>query len=321
MRSTFKNYLTILIFLSVACSQLFTACSESEEPEPDPIAPEVTYEDITVDLGGEFSVEPTVVKGDLPITYAIKDAGGAEDFVSIESSTGKITVAKESVIGSFSVVVSATNAAGTSDATAGITISIPDNFDPTGKTYEWKIFMNRSENIELTGLDGVPGLPFSSLVLPTEWPTASTPADELYKYAVLTGVQSLLLQVPGDNVCAKGNSLKFSVDSDFVVHAICSEGDPVSIGTSILSYKDDNFIFTLDLEYQTGLSIPYPISGAMFGSFEDVYTNPENPVTYTALQGTVNGMTTPSDLTNEETIQDITKWLTPTVDVVLEVIE
>jgi len=157
-----------------------------------PNPPTVTYSNTSVDLGGEFSVTPTVA-GDLPMTFAIEDAGGTANFVSIDENTGVLSIAKESVIGNYTVYVKVTNSAGSANTTAAVAISIPDDFNPVGKTLEWKFFFNQSQNKVLTGLDGVPALPYSALTLPVGVPTSSTPAEDLPDYFVLTEVQSILL--------------------------------------------------------------------------------------------------------------------------------
>ena len=292
------------------------------------VAPGVSYEAATVAIGSEGTITPAVT-GDAA-TYAITDDDGAT-FVTINANTGELSVAKESEIGTYSVSVTATNSAGSDNATAEITIGINPLFDPTGKKFEWKIFMNRTEDITLVGLDGVPGLPSPSLSLPFEWPTESTPVDDLWQYGIMTGVQGLLLQVPGDEACGAldptedGDTLLIIVNEDLTISTECNvggaPGSTVQIGISEITFADDKFVYTMLLDFLPGLSLPYEIDGAKIEEFTDVYTDPASPEVYQALQGTVIGMTTPTDLATQETIQDFTKWAYPNVDVVLKQIE
>ena len=308
----------IALLFSVASVMVLSSCGDESEPEPDPVAPTASYTDTEVSIGSEGELIATS-SGDTPITWSIKDDGGAGDFVSINASTGTLSVAKESKIGEYAVVVNASNAAGNVDATANITIAISDDFDPRGKSLEWRLFMNQSENVELVGLDGIPDLPIANLVLPVGWPDASTPAEDLWKYGVMTGVQGLLLEVPGDEACTgSGDSKKLSIGEDLSVSVICSEGEPALVGTSAISYVDDKFVFTMEIDFIPGVSLPYQIDDARFEEFQDGYTDPLNPTVYPALLGTVIGMTTPTDLTDENTIQDFTKWAYPNVDIVME---
>jgi len=309
----------LALLFSVGSVLVLSSCGEDDPappPPPEVIAPGLSYAATTVSVGAAGTVTAAVTGDDA--TYEITDNGDA-DFVTVNASTGELSVAAESAMGVYSVVVEATNSAGTDEATAEITIGINEAFDPRGKSFEWKLFMNRSENITLTGLDGVPGLPISELTLPTEWPTASTPADDLWQYGVMTGVQGLIIEVPGDEACTgSGNSKKLSIAEDLSISVICSEGDPAVVGASTISFKDDKFVFTMLLEFLPGLSIPYEIDDARFEDFQDGYTDPANPAVYSALLGTVIGMTTPTDLATEETIQDFTTWAYPNIDVVLE---
>ena len=287
-----------------------------------PLPPTVTYDNVTVDLGGEFEITPTTA-GDTPMTFAIEDAGGTAEFVSIDENTGVLSVGKGSTIGNYTVHIKVTNSAGSINTTAVIAISIPDDFNPVGKTLEWKFIVNQSENIKLVGLNGVPEMEISELVLPIGWPTSSTPAENVSDHFVLSEVQSLMLQQPGNIFCFKGNTLKFSVDENLNLHAICSEGDPILIGYSNISYKNDQFVYSLDLLFNDSgtLRIKYDIEGATFASFSDSWTDPANPKEYTALQGNVKEYVTPSDWSTSESISDVNKLITTVADVVLEVIE
>ena len=297
--------------------------------------PGLSYSETTVAVGDEGLLTPAVT-GDAA-TYEITDHGGAkvgdnDPFVSIDAATGVLSVAKESKTGTYSIKVKATNAGGTADATAELTIGANPNFDPVGKKFEWGLFMNRTADITLTGLDGVPGLPITDPVtLPTEWPTASTPVDDLWRYGLMTGIQELLLQVPGDEACGalepseNGDTLLIIINADLTVSTVCTTdaggvGSTVQIGVWEITFAEDKYMFTMQLDFLPGLSIPYQIDGANIGEFVDE-SEPGNPVTYTVLQGTVINMTTPTDLATEETIQDFTKWEYPNVDVVLRLIE
>ena len=316
--------LALLFQISILFSLLFiSSCSDDDEdPVPDPLAPKVEYDNMTVDLGGEFSTTPTVLEGD-SITYAIKDAGGAKDFVSIDTNTGTLSVGKESTIGTYTVIVTASNSVGSSEAGAGIEITVPDNFNPIGMTLEWKFFINQSDSIKLVGLDGVPELPYTELDLPKGFPDSSTPEEDVPDHFVLTSVQAIMLQQPGNIFCTLGNSLKFTVDDDLNLHAVCTEGEPILIGYSTISYEEDQYHYNLEFMFdQSGtVRINYDISNALFASFSDPWSDPQNPRDYNALQGQVKEFVTPTDWSTSESISDVEKLTTAMVDVVLEVVE
>jgi hypothetical protein len=148
----------------------------------------------------------------------------------------------------------------------------------------------------------------------------------------MTGIQELLLQVPGDEACGaldpseNGDTLLIIINADLTVSTVCTAdggavGTTVPIGVWEITFAEDKFMFTMQLDFLPGLSIPYQIDDAKIELFQDVYSDPANPTAYDALQGTVINMTTPTDLATEETIQDFTKWSYPNVDVVLRIIE
>jgi len=117
--------------------------------------------------------------------------------------------------------------------------------------------------------------------------------------------------------------LKFSVDENLALHAICKEGEPVLIGYSSISYKDGKFVYSLELMFNDSgtVRITYDVNGASFTNFNDPWTDPENPREYNSLQGTVNEFITPTDWSTAETISNLDKLTTAQVDVVLEVVE
>lgn len=332
----------LALLFSVAGVLVLSSCGSDDEPDPVPpieIVPpsDFTYAASTVAVGSEGSVDPSTVDGTDP-AFAItattdgEDVAVTVDFFTVDAATGKISVAAESTTGLYKVTVTATNTEGTGSGTAEITIGVNDDFNPTGKSFEWQIFMNRSADVTLIGLDGVPGLPISDpITLPTEWPTANTPENELFQYSLMTGVQELLMQVPGDEACGAldpsegGDTLLIIVNQDLTISVPCNvdgaAGSIVQIGTAEIKFEDDKFVFSMLLEFLPGLALPYVMDGAKIEEFTDVYTDPTNPTVYQALQGTVIGMTTPTDLSTEESIQDFTKWATPNVDVVLKLIE
>ncbi len=316
---TFKKMTRWVFAIMVSSTLVFIAsCGSDDDPPAPPVKPTISYPDTDVAIGSEGSVTPAV-QGDAA-TYSIKDDTGTKDFVTIDANTGILSVAKESVLGEYKVVITATNSAGSSDAVATITISISDDFNPVGKTLLWKYFINQEDGFTLKGMDGIPQMPFKEIILPVGWPTAETAQEDVWKHFVLTEIEGLIFQVPNDNTCSiSGDTLAFVVNEDLTLGAICTEGTPeTTIGTASISYKDDAFVFTLELVFDDVIPIilPYNISNATMAEF----TDPVDSRAYMAIQGTVNAFTTPTDLTDESTITDITSWATPKVDVVLEIL-
>jgi hypothetical protein len=140
-------------------------------------------------------------------------------------------------------------------------------------------------------------------------------------YFLLTELEKLIFQVPGDEACGaaggNGDTLAFVVNNDLTLSSICNEADPQVIGTSSIAYLDGGFVFSLQLQFNEQIALPYVISNAVFADF----TDPVTQRMYPSLQGRVNAFTTPTNLETEETVLDITSWATPPVDVVLEVLE
>ena len=327
------------LFFSIASLLVISSCSDDngDDPDPDPaIPPSFSYTDTSVPIGATSEVIPAL-QGDLPILWTITDAGDAADFVSIDAATGTLSVGAESVIGEYEIAVNAKNTGGESDGTAKITITVNDLFNPIGKTLIWRFVMNQDENLTFTGLDGElvgPALeellgqaPPPTLQSPVGWPDGLTPPEQYWTYFLLTEVHNLILQVPGDEACTaaggSGDTLTFVVNEDLTLSAACTDVDPAQIGTSNITYENGAFSFEMLLEFDpaSGLSVPIKIDGAGFADFDDVFSVPGSVRTYPALQGRVNGFTTPTDLTSEETARDITKWAVPVVDVILEVLE
>jgi len=308
-----KNvYLAMLILIGSAI--IISSCSKDDPV----VAPTLSYSDATVAVGEGGPVTPTL-SGD-KATFSIVSAGDAEDFVLLNATTGEISVAAESVTGVYEVKIKATNSAGSSEATATITIGVNPAFNPVGKDLKWRYFINQEANFTLNGLDGdLVGLPIPFLTLPIGWPTANTPEEDVWQHFLLTQIERLIFQVPGDEACTKGDTLQFSVESDMTVKAICTEGGPAEIGTWKISYAAGQYSFEVNLVFSVdaGFAFPYVIENASFANF----TDPETGASYNALMGRVNNFTTPTDFTSQATMTDITKLGTPQVDVVLQVVQ
>jgi len=315
-----------LYFLSLvavgAMILTFSSCGESEDPVTAPSA--FTYPATDVQVGSPGTVSPSGTNSG--VTYSFANASTVPDFITLNSSTGTISVAAESIMDSYNIAVNATNSAGFSSSGAAITIVVPDAFNPIGKKFVVAYFINQEANLELEGLDNlVPGVP-NLLTLPVGWPGAGLTPEELFPYTVLTGLGDMLYQVPSDLVCEalgdgnKGDTTLIIVNADLTLSTECSEGGPPedNIGVSTITYANDEFIFTIELVFTDLLpAIPYPITGAVIADFDD----PLAGVTYEALMGTVEGFTLPLDYTSDATMQDPTKWGFPEVDVVFRVVE
>lgn len=283
--------------------------------EDDPVPPSAfSYPATTIEVGVAGTLTPSAVTGDAP-TFTLTDKGGAT-FLTIDATTGVISVPMESTTGLYNIVVTATNSAGSSTGAAALTIGVPAAFDPRGESIDWKYLMNQQAGFTLTGLDGVPELPFPSLTLPVGWPTGQETPEVLQTYFILTGIQQLLLEVPGDEACDEGNTTEMIVNNDLSLSSACTAGGPAAIGFSTISYANGGYVFTMLLQFTTDIALAYSIGGATIATFDD----PFEARSYSAIQGTVDAYTTPTDFTSEETIQDFTTWATPTVDVVLEIL-
>jgi hypothetical protein len=326
-----------LMLLAVTGLVFIYSCGgDDEEPEPDPIPPGLSYAATTVAVGSTGTIAAAVT-GDAA-TYEITDDGGAT-FVTINANTGELSVAAESTIGVYSVVVKATNSAGTKDATAEITIGINEDFDPTGKTLLWKYWMNNTEGIVMENLNELPGqgdLP-AAIPIPVGWPGGTPfvidPATEgIEAYFTFPLVQGFLLQVPGDNVCSaldpeeRGDTLLIIVNPDLTLSTTCrlkgenTTGSTVEIGTSTISYADGGFVWTLNLTLE-GVPVSYPLYNATIADFTDPldphFTAPSGtPRTFSSIQGTIDPYTTPTDF-----LDYLGSLAFPSVDVVLEILE
>jgi hypothetical protein len=305
-----------------AALAFLSSCGDDGDDTDPVVAPDIAYSDTEAALGAEKKVG-AANQGDAA-TFEITDDDGTEDFVSINASTGELTIAAESVIGEYELTILATNAAGTDEATAKITVGISEDFDPRGKKFLWTYFINQGD-LTLTGLQGeLLGdlmLPVNELQVPIGWPTAETPQEDYWQYFLMTELEKLIFQVPGDEACGaaggNGDTLAFVVNQDLTLSALCNgDIDPAVIGQSTISYADGGFVFTLLLKFDEQITLPYAIGNATFADF----TDPLTQQTFPALQGRVAAFTTPTDLTSEETVLNIATWATPPVDVVLEVL-
>lgn len=322
-----------LIF-SVASVMVLSSCGEDDPapPPPDPVvAPGVSYAATTVAVGAEGSVTAAVT-GDAA-TYEMTDNDDA-DFITVKN-TGEISVAAESTTGVYTVTVKATNSAGSVDATAEITIGVNEAFDPTGKDLYWKYFMNNTEDVTLLNLDQlVDGLP-AAIPLPTGWPAgwpdAINPADPTFAfYFIFTGVQELLMQVPGDDACKaldpaeSGDNLLVIVNPDLTLSTICHVGDDltttVEIGTSEISFMEGKYSWDISTALE-GTPISIVIGNARIETFVDPlhphYSEPSGQGgAYSAVMGTVASYLTPTDFTDY-----LGSLALLNVDVVLEILE
>ena len=180
-------------------------------------------------------------------------------------------------------------------------------------------FMNMEDGVTLVGLSGIPGLPVDTVQLPTGWPPAGTPDDDMLPYMVLTGIGQMLYEVPLDRVCDDYDMPVYLVNDDFTLSAICSEGaDPSDdAGTFTISFKDGEFVFTMNLKFDDAIPpIAYAIGGAVFETFKDPLTDAEYP----ALHGVIQDFTMPSDYSTEDAMKNPASWINPEVEVVFEVV-
>ncbi len=329
----------VMAFMSVTVLLFIASCGGSSDPDPTPpvevIPPAAfTYPAATVAVGATGSAMPSAVTGTSPV-FSIKDNGGA-DFLTIDASTGELSVGAESTTGTYSVIVKAANAKGSADGTIEITIGVNPDFDPTGKGYTWKYFMNQDEPWTMTGLDGdIAELPFPSVDIPTGWPAgwpALDPNDwneqTLFPYLAVNAISELLFQVPSDIACGEvgesGDQLYFEVDDDLSLMTNCHIGDVagqrVLIGTSSISYKDGKFSWALTLYSQ--IEIEYIIDNPTSETFIDPL-DPQDangtPNQFPALRGMVEKYTIPTNVFDEAGI--LTSLSLKKVEVILEVSE
>jgi len=310
--------MALALLFSVTAVLVLSSCGGGDdEPEPEPtVKPDISYTNTEVAVGSTGTLTPTN-SGDAA-TYAITDDGDA-DFVSIDANTGVLSVAAESKTGVYTVTVKATNSAGNSEATVDITIGVNSEFNPVGIAFLATYFMNRDPDLTFTGLDGIPGLPIADLDVPSDWPTGAEDSATLAHHFVMSELTKLIWNVSAELVCSENNTQGplFIVGEDLSLNTLCQAGDPTgAVGSSTIEYKDGKYIFTMLIQFTEGIALPFIIGNAAIGEFTDF-----DQSTYQALTGTVAGFTTPTDFTDENTIQNITTWKTPTVDVVFKVVE
>ncbi len=323
-------------FTAVTVLALVFIYSCSDEPE-DPVKQVFSYSATTVEVGETTTIPATSQQGD-PATFAITSDDGAT-FVTVNTNTGELTVEAESTTGSYSVVVTATNDAGSSSATAEITISIHADFDPSGKSVLWKYWMNNTPDVVMLNLNLLPGqgdLP-PEIPIPVGWP-AGWPAIDLGDptlplYFTFPTVQYFLMQVPGDDVCAAldpaedSDTLLIIVNSDLTLSTQCKNpdnppGTVTDLGTSSISYSGSSFTWALNLTLQ-GVPATFAIGSAEITQFTDPldphWEAPSGtPRTFPAIVGTVEQYLTPTDFHPDNYLTSLQLL---NVDVVLEVLE
>ncbi|MCG8309532.1 MAG: immunoglobulin domain-containing protein [Cytophagales bacterium] len=326
----------LALIWSVASILVISSCSESDDPPKPPEAPKVSYQDSDVAVGTEGKVT-AAVQGD-PATYEIvgitdqDDAAVNVSFITINGSTGELTIGAESTTGSYKVTVKAKNEGGQDEAVANVTITINNDFNPTGKSYLWKYWMNQSDPWTLSGLDGIPGLAIESVEIPKGWPDGwPTPQPEwtdeyMFPYLALGGVQNLLFQVPGDLACAtegeEGNTLLFKVETDLSLTTLCTvtepnDGKSVTIGSSSISYANSQFVWTVTLVSQ--IPVTYIIENPTSETFVDPLDETTPGRQFPAIRGMVESFTTPTNVFDEAGI--LGSLTQKKVEIILEVLD
>ncbi len=318
MKRTINITKSLLGMMIIAALVFIASCGSKEDPIQPPA--NVGYSNVEVEVGEAQDVAPATTGIDGTPSFSIDDDGGA-DFLSIDSSTGVLTVGKESTTGSYTVKIKITNSAGSTTTSLVVKVNVPTAFNPVGKKLLPMYFMNQTSNIQLIGLTGIPGLPFDTLDVPVGWPPAGTPPDQLMPYMLFGELTKIIWQVPGDNVCSiAGDTTLIVVQGDFTLSTDCSEGTPDSkTGDWSISYKEGTgYIFTLTFIFDAtnNIVIPYAIGGAEFVVFSDPILTQD----YAALHGTVDAFTTPTDYTDESTLTNPLTWKTPTIEVVMMVL-
>lgn len=307
MNKLFRISNWALMLLAITGLVFIYSCG-SDDPEP-VNAPSIGYGAETVPVGTSKDIV-AASQGDPATSFAFKSPTDVPMFVSINGTTGTITVAAESTTGAYDVVVVATNSGGSTETTASITISVnPDGFDPTGMHLLWRYFMNKTSDIEFSNLDAFPG--GDAFPNPTpitdEWPGGTDFVIDpmtagIENYFVFSTVQGFLLQVPGDDQCqalegANGDTLLVIVNNDLTLSTICPSGATVELGPSLLSYNGTDYVWTLNLSLQ-GNPIPYSINGATVADFTEYDFTSGTPRTFSSVQGTIPAFTTPTDFEN-----------------------
>jgi len=300
----------------------------------EPVKVTFSYSATTVEVGETATIPAASQQGD-PATFAITNDDGAT-FVTVNANTGELTVGAESTTGSYSVVVTATNDAGPSSATAEITISVNADFDLSGKNVIWKYWMNNTADVVMLNLNLLPGqeaLPAEIPIpvgWPADWPAINLADPTLPLYFTFPTVQYFLMQVPGDDACAaldpaeEGDTLLLIVNNDLTLSTTCNSetGTTVDLGTSSISYSGGAYIWTLNLTLQ-GVPVTIAVGGAEITQFTDPldphWEAPSGtPRTFPAIVGNVAQYLTPTDFHPDNYLTSLQLL---DVDVVFEILE
>ena len=316
MKKTINITKSLLGVMVIAALVFIASCGSKEDPIEPPSG--IGYSNTEVEVGEEATVQPATTGIDGTPSFSIDDAGGADDFLSIDSKTGVLTVGKESTTGTYTVKIKVTNEAGSATASLVVKILVPQAFDPVGKKLLPTYFINQTSGLKLVGLKGIPQLPFDTLDVPVGWPPADSIPKGLMRYMLFGELTKIIWQVPGDNVCSgAGDTTLIVVKDDFTLSTDCSDGTPDSkTGDWSISYKEGaGYVFTLTFIFDAdaGIVIPYAIAGAEFVMFDDPILSKQYP----ALHGTVDAFTTPTDFTDEKSLTNPVTWKTPTIEVVM----
>ena len=331
-------------FTAMAVMALVLVYSCSDDDDADPVEPiekvDFSYAQTDVEVGETATIAAVTQSMDAA-TFSITDDGGA-DFVTINANTGELAVGAESTTGSYTVAVQSINEGGTSNGTAEITITVNEDFDPSGKKVIWKYWINNTPDVVMYNLNTLPGqegLP-AEIPIPTGWPEGwpniNLADPMLPTYFTFPTVQFFLQQVPGDVSCEllepaeNGDTLLLIVNSDLTLSTICrnaedgSTGTTVDLGTSTIAYDGSGFSWTLNLTFIGGIPVTYEIGSAEIADFIDPldpswFAPSGTPRTYSAITGTVEAYQTPTDFLNDETYLSSIQLLN--VDVVLEILE
>ena len=330
MYSKTKNVLLAMLVV-FGSAVIISSCSKDDPV----VAPTLSYSDATVAVGAVGTVTPSLGGDDA--TFTILDAGDAESFVTINTTNGEISVDDESTTGTYEIKVKATNSAGSVEAIAKVSIGInPAGFNPTGKSYVWKYFINQNSTaVVMKNLNLLDASLPAEMTLPTGWPTgwpdiSGLTPEQLQPYIVFPAVQQLVFQVPGDDACKalspseSGDNLNLTVNSDLTLSTKCERdltGTTVEIGSSVISFKDGKYSWTLAMSFQ-GIPITYTINNPVIANFIDpldpnILQPSGTPRAFSALQGTIDIFTTPTDFDDSKILTSLKQIK---VDVVLEVL-
>ncbi len=301
----------------VALALNLSSCGDSSSDEPVKAPSDFTYAATSVQVGATGTVAPSGT--DSGLTYDFANKSAVPDFISLNASTGELSVGEESTTGEYTVEIMATNSAGSAKGSATITITVPDAFNPVGMKLLPRYFVNQTDGLELFGLKGIPGLPIDTLQIPVGWLTDQSTALDTLGFMAITGIGQMLFEVPVDNVCDDYKDPIYLVNSDLTLSAICSAGtDPSGdAGTVLISYKDGGYIFTMSLKFDDAIpAISYPIGAATIGNFDDPFVG----VGYEAIHGVCDGFTMPSDYSTEDAMRNPASWIRPKIEIVLQVV-